>query len=70
MTDQPHTLRLALNDPGAFVERRDGETLVEWQTRAVSTYLRERADDVPRTLRGSATHALRKLANLIDERKA
>jgi hypothetical protein len=74
-------LRLALADPGAFVERRhdlgpegdETEPLYEWQARAVTAYLREQADaagpGIAYWTRRTAD-AIRKLADKIDERNA
>lgn len=81
MSDQPRTLRLALNDPGVFVERRhdvgpeqdETEPLTDWQARAVSTYLREQAAEVTRETRSwldRGATVLRNLADKIERRDA
>lgn len=78
---QRRTLRLALADPAVFTERRhdvgpehdESESIVDWQARAVSIYLREQAADVSRETRswlGRGAVTLRKLADKIDGREA
>lgn len=47
MPDNLHVLiRRAINDPGSFTERREGETVGDWAARAVPLALRSGDNDM------------------------
>lgn len=59
MTDDLHALiRQAINDPGAFTARREGETVGDWAARAVPLALRSGNNDMVTVDAGDVAVAL------------
>ncbi|TYB69702.1 hypothetical protein FXF51_05945 [Nonomuraea sp. PA05] len=59
MPDDLHVLiRRAINDPGTFTTRREGETVGDWAARAVPISLRSGDDDMVTVMAGDIAIAL------------